>query len=41
VKIGKRRQFDNLREIWQRETDFSDWLVTREGLDVIIQDIGI
>lgn len=39
--IGKRQRVSNLREIWPKETDFSDWLVTDDGLSLIAEDIGI
>lgn len=39
--IGRREQVADIRSLWRRETDFSDWLVTEDGLAVIAQDIGI
>ncbi len=39
--IGKRERVADLREIWPKETDFSDWLVTEDGLTLIAEDIGI
>lgn len=41
MKIGKRQRVENLRNIWPKETDFSDWLVTEDGLALIAEDIGI
>lgn len=41
MRIGKRQRVENLRVIWPRETDFSDWLVTDDGLALIAEDIGI
>lgn len=41
MKIGKRTQITNLRQIWPTEPDFSDWLVTEEGLALISEDIGV
>lgn len=40
MKISKRREVD-LREIWSKETEFSDWLASEVGLDLIASDIGI
>lgn len=40
-KIGKRTAVTNLREIWPKETDFSDWLVSEAGLALIAEDIGV
>jgi hypothetical protein len=39
-KIGKRVPV-NLREVWPRESDFSDWLVSEDGLELIADDIGL
>jgi hypothetical protein len=39
--IARRQRIANLREIWPKETDFSDWLVTEDGLALIAEDIGI
>jgi len=39
-KIGRRAPV-NLREIWPRESDFSDWLVSEDGLELIATDIGL
>ncbi len=36
-----RRSSVALREIWPLETDFSDWLVSEEGIAMIAEDIGI
>lgn len=41
MNIGKRQRIDNLRNIWLKETDFSDWLVTEDGLQLIAEDLGI
>jgi hypothetical protein len=41
VMIARRQRIANLREIWPRETDFSDWLTTEDGLALIAEDIGI
>lgn len=41
MNIGKRQRVENLREIWGKETDFSDWLARKDGLALIAEDIGI
>ncbi len=40
-KIGKRIPVTNLRDIWPKEPDFSDWLITEDGLALIAEDIGV
>lgn len=41
LKIGKRIPVTDLRTIWPKENDLSDWLVTDEGLSLIAEDIGV
>lgn len=41
MKIGRRTQITNLRQVWPTEPDFSDWLVTEDGLALISEDIGV
>ena len=41
IAIGRLERIDEIRTIWNRETQFSDWLVTEEGLALISQDIGL
>lgn len=41
MKIGKRESVGNLQGIWAKETDFSDWLVTEDGLQLIAEDLGV
>lgn len=41
LKIGKRSPVTDLRTIWPKENDLSDWLVTDEGLSLIAEDIGV
>jgi hypothetical protein len=36
-----RRSLVSLREIWPLETDFSNWLVSEDGIAMIAEDIGI
>lgn len=40
MQIGKRRRVD-IKNIWKREVDFSNWLASQDGLDLIEQDLGI
>jgi hypothetical protein len=40
MNIGK-RQSVNVKDIWKREIDFSNWLVTQEGLELIEQDLEV
>jgi hypothetical protein len=39
--IGKRTPVGNLRTIWPKEADFSDWLASSEGIDFLAQDLEI
>jgi hypothetical protein len=32
MKIGKKIRFNEIRKVWKKENDFSDWLVTEEGV---------
>ncbi len=41
MEIGRRTEVENLRAIWSRESDLSDWLVTEDGLALITDDIGV
>jgi Domain of unknown function (DUF4268) len=41
LNIARRQQITNLREIWPKESDLSDWLVTEDGLALIAEDIGV
>ena len=41
MKIGKRVRVTDLRKVWSRENDFSDWLITDEGLALLEEDLGI
>lgn len=41
MNIGRRQRVENLRAIWPKETDFSDWLATEDGLALLAEDIGI
>ena len=39
VQIGKRQAVASIKDIWQKETEFSDWLITQEGIDLLAQDL--
>lgn len=41
VPIGKRQTVASIKDIWQKETDFSDWLISPEGIDLLAQDLEI
>ncbi len=41
MNIGKRTQVTDLRQIWDTEPHFSDWLASEMGLALIAEDIGI
>lgn len=40
MNIGKRQRVD-VKNIWKRETEFSNWLTSSDGLELIEQDLGI
>ncbi|HLO98819.1 MAG TPA: DUF4268 domain-containing protein [Fimbriimonas sp.] len=40
MRVGKRQRVD-IKNIWKKETEFSNWLATDDGLDLIEQDLGI
>lgn len=41
IAIGKRTILPSIREIWPKEPDFSDWLSSEAGLELLAQDLGI
>lgn len=41
VTIGKRTQVEDITSVWSKETEFSDWLVTSDGAELIAQDLEI
>ncbi|MFZ4508945.1 MAG: DUF4268 domain-containing protein [Fimbriimonas sp.] len=41
MNIGKKVRVEDVRLVWKRETDFSDWLVTEEGVALLAEEIGI
>ncbi len=38
--VGKRSQV-SIRSVWSKETEFSDWLITPEGLELLSEDLEI
>lgn len=41
IEIGKRERVVDIRTLWKYETEFSDWLITEEGIGLLIQDMDI
>ncbi len=41
MEIGKRAVLSTIREIWPKEPEFSDWLSTEAGVELLAQDLGI
>lgn len=41
MRIVRRTQIENLKDVWPLETDFSNWLVTDDGLSFLAEDLGI
>jgi hypothetical protein len=41
IPIAKRTVVTNIRHLWPKEPDFSDWLVTQEGIDLIAEDLEV
>jgi hypothetical protein len=41
VPIGRRTTVSSVKDIWPKETDFSDWLTTQDGIDLLAQDLEI
>ncbi|PKN77213.1 MAG: hypothetical protein CVU52_01480 [Deltaproteobacteria bacterium HGW-Deltaproteobacteria-10] len=41
MMIGKRVPVDNLRTLWAKEPEFSDWLASAEGIELLAQDLEI
>lgn len=39
--IGKRERFQDVRQVWSKETDFSNWLVSEEGITLLAEELGI
>ncbi len=41
VAIGKRTILQDIRKIWPKESEFSDWLCSEAGVELLAQDLGI
>ena len=41
LALSKRSQVQNIRSLWQQEIQFSDWLTTQDGIDLLAQDLEI
>jgi hypothetical protein len=41
LPISKRLHVENIKTIWALETQFSDWLTTQEGIDLLAQDLEV
>lgn len=39
--IGKRERVEDVRSVWRREPDFSDWLVTEDGASLLAEELGL
>lgn len=39
--IAKRSSVQNMRTVWPKETDFSDWLITQDGIDLLAEDLEV
>ena len=41
VAIGKQTILPSIKEIWPKEPEFSDWLSSEPGVELLAQDLGI
>ena len=41
LSIAKRTPVGHIRSVWPKEPDFSDWLTTQEGIELIAQDLEL
>lgn len=39
--IGRRERILDIRQVWRRESEFSDWLATDEGIAFIGEELGL
>jgi hypothetical protein len=39
--IGKRERVQDLKKVWPRETDFSDWLAEKDGVAFLAEELGL
>ena len=41
MQIGKKTRVQDVRTVWKKENDFSDWLVTEDGMSLLSEELGI
>jgi len=41
LTIAKRIPVENIKTVWAKETEFSDWLISPEGIDLLAQDCEV
>jgi hypothetical protein len=41
MQIGKKTRVQDIRSVWKKENDFSDWLVTEDGMSLLSEELGI
>ena len=41
MQIGKKIRVHQVKSVWTNETDFSDWLITPDGISLIAEELGI
>ena len=41
MQIGKKTRVQDIRSVWKIENDFSDWLVTEDGMSLLSEELGI
>ncbi|MFQ3587235.1 MAG: hypothetical protein SNJ76_06180 [Fimbriimonadaceae bacterium] len=41
MQMGKRERVLNVRKVWPKESDFSDWPATEDGVGSLADEIGI
>jgi hypothetical protein len=41
MTIGKKTRVQDVRTVWKKENDFSDWLVTEDGMSLLSEELGI
>lgn len=39
--VGRRERVQDVRQIWRKENDFSDWLITEDGVTFLAEELGI
>jgi len=41
LSIANRTPVEDITSLWAKETDFSDWLITQKGIELLAQDLEI